>query len=76
MGRIKDYSSQRHHQKKHKKLLKKQRKVKDEVMSDEEIKDQQADNAHSNEALSVGKKKQIFKKKKAKSIRKRIQELK
>jgi hypothetical protein len=65
MGRIKQYSkkskSKGKNKKKHSKI---------EGSEDAEVK------VHCEEALSVGKKKQIFKKEKAKGIKSRITELK
>lgn len=67
MGRVKHYATMRSSKKKH---LKKQRKTAEpEAITDEtEPKVEQA--------LTVGKKKQIFKKEKAKGIKAKIQELK
>lgn len=68
MGRIKQYSKKAKHSKKSK-SSKKNRK--DSDMMDEDALDfnSELQQTHSNEALSVGKKKQIFKKEKAKGIK-------
>ncbi len=70
MGRVKQYSRSTH--KKQKKSKKRQDKSADmeDVPSNEEVKTQEQKQREA--ALSVGKKKQIFKKEKAKSIKAKI----
>lgn len=73
MGRIKQYSKKQ--KKRHpKKLLKKSEKEAMDVQDDHAQHEDPA--KHSSDALSVGKKKQIFKKEKSKPIKAKIAELK